>query len=525
MTSATIIAVVIVYLIVLLAIGVWGRSESRSVAGYYVAGKKLPSWVIAFSSNATGESAWLLLGLTGMGYTVGIHALWIVLGEVLGVTLGWVLVALPFKEYTDRYDSITVADYLESRFRDARHLLRLLSAIIILSMVTAYTAAQLTASGKAFGSFLGTSYTAGVLIGAAVILFYTSIGGYKAVAYSDLLQGVLMFSGLLVMPIAGISAAGGWLPLMSRLRQMDPSLLTPMGGLGFSLAGVASAVSFMGIGLAFLGAPQLLTRFISARDREQIVGGSLIAVACIIVFDTGAVFAGLAGRSLFPGLEDAETILPTMSAALFPALVTGIFLVIVLAAIMSTVDSLLILASSAVVRDLVQKIFNPRLSEWQLSLYGKLTTVVIGAAALVLALGQVRVIFWFVLFAWSGLASAFTPVVLCSLFWKRTTRAGAVAGMVGGFVATMAWVLLFKERFYDLYEMLPGFAVGFLLTIGVSLLTEAPDGAAAELEAMRPGRASLSRLAGLAAGSGESGRRADTASGCGTPRLMRKVKR
>ena len=485
MISTTIVAVLVVYLIILLAIGVWGGRESHSVAGYYVANKRLPAWVIAFSSNATGESAWLLLGLTGIGYLVGIHALWIVLGEVLGVTLGWVLVALPFKELTDRYGSITVADYLESRFDDNRHVLRILSAVVIFSMVTAYTAAQLTASGKAFSSFLGTSYAAGVLIGAAVILYYTTVGGFKAVAYSDVLQGVLMFSGLLVLPIVGISAAGGFAQLMERLHSIDPNLLEPMGAFGFSVAGVLSAVSFMGIGLAFLGAPQLLTRFISARDRTQIVNGSLIAVICIIVFDVGAVFAGMAGRSLFPGLDDPETILPTMASELFPPVITGLFLVIVLAAIMSTVDSLLILVSSAIVRDVVQKTLRSNLSESRLSLYGKLTTVVIGAGAIVLALGEVRVVFWFVLFAWSGLASAFTPVVLCSLFWKRTTRAGAVAGMVAGFLATVIWVLVFKEGFYDLYEMLPGFFVGFVATVGVSLLTEPPPRAAEELEAMR----------------------------------------
>jgi len=483
--SPTIIAVLVVYLLVLLGIGAWGSRESGSVAGYYVANKRLPSWVIAFSSNTTGESAWLLLGLTGMGYMIGVHAFWIVLGEVLGVTLGWVLVALPFKEYTDRYDSITVPDYLEARFRDTGHLIRLLSAIIIFSMVIAYTAAQLTASGKAFGSFLGTSYTAGVLIGAAVILYYTTVGGFKAVAYSDLLQGVLMFGGLLVLPIVGISAAGGWGPLMERLHLTDPNLLKPMGEFGFSTAGVMSALGFMGIGLAFLGAPQLLTRFISARGRNEIADASLLAVLCIIVFDVGAVLAGMAGRSLFPGLEDPETILPIMSAELFPPVVTGLFLVIVLAAIMSTVDSLLILASSAIVRDVVQRVFNPGLSDKRLSLYGKLTTVVIGAFALIFALGEVRVIFWFVLFAWSGLGSAFTPVVLCSLFWKKTTRAGAIAGMVGGFATTVIWVIFFKASFYNLYEMLPGFAAGFLFTVVVSLMTEAPEGAEEELDSVR----------------------------------------
>ena len=473
--DVTIISVLVLYLIILLVIGFWGRGESTSVAGYYVAGKKLPGWVIAFSSNATGESAWLLLGLTGVGYLVGIHALWIVLGEILGIALAWTLVARPFKEYTDRYDSITVPDYLEARFRDSQHLLRLLSVGIIFTMVIAYTAAQLTASGKAFSSFLGTTYITGVFIGAGVILFYTTVGGFKAVAYSDLLQGILMFLGLLILPVVGITAAGGWTSLMSQLQSVDPSLLLPMGEFGLSVPGVVSALGFASIGFAFLGVPQILVRFISARDQGEIITGSLLSVICMVVFETGAVFSGMAGRVLFPGLDDPETILPTMSAELFPALFTGIFLVIVLAAIMSTADSLLLLASSAVVRDVVQKIFYPNLSEEHLSFYGKLTTVIIGAGALVFALAEVRVIFWFVLFAWSGLASAFTPVVFCSLFWKRTTRAGAVAGMVGGFLTSMIWVLFLKEWSYDLYEMIPGFLVGFALTVGVSLFTKAPE--------------------------------------------------
>jgi len=468
------------YLLVLLAIGAWGSRESGSVAGYYVANKRLPSWVIAFSSNSTGESAWLLLGLTGMGYAVGVHALWVVFGEVLGVALAWVFVALPFKEYTDRQDAITVPDYLEARFDDRTHVFRWLSAVIIFSMVMAYTAAQLTASGKAFASFLGTSYTAGVLIGAAIVLFYTTVGGFKAVAYSDLLQGVLMFAGLLALPFVGIAAAGGWTAMIEGLRDIDPALLRPMGEFGWTLPGVVNAAGFLGIGLAFLGAPQLLTRFMAARSRDHIATGGLLAVVCIVVFDVGAVFAGMAGRVLFDGLDDPETVLPAMSAELFPAVVTGLFMVIVLAAIMSTVDSLLILASSAVVRDLGQKVLRPDLSDRRASFWGKVTTVVLGAGALVLALEEPRVIFWFVLFAWSGLAAAFTPPILCSLFWKGTTRAGAVAGMVAGFLTTVVWVVAFKAAFLDLYEMLPGFTVGFAVTIVVSLLGEAPAGAAVE---------------------------------------------
>ncbi len=469
--SPTIITIVSIYILLLLIIGFWGRKGSKDIEGYYVAGKQLPAWVIAFSSNATGESAWLLLGLTGMSYLVGFHALWIVMGEVLGVTLAWVVVARPFKKETDRLASITIPDYLEDRFEDRTHVLRILSVIIIFSMAAFYIAAQLTASGKAFESFLGTSYEVGVLIGAAIVLYYTTVGGLRAVAYSDLLQGILMVLCLIALPTIGIKAAGGWSSMLDTLLSQDPALLEPFGSFGFSPAGIASALGFLGIGLAFLGAPHLLTRFISAKDENNIITGSLIAVPCMVIFQLGAVFSGIAGRALFPGLEDPETIYPIMGTELFPEIFTGIFLVIVLAAIMSTADSLLLLASSAVVRDVIQKTLNLEWGESLLSGCGKVTTLVIGACALAFALPEIRVIFWFVLFAWSGLASAFTPVVLCALFWRGTTKAGAIAGMATGFITVILWVLVFKGRFYDLYEMIPGFIAGFAATFGVSLFT------------------------------------------------------
>jgi sodium/proline symporter len=287
-----------------------------------------------------------------------------------------------------------------------------------------------------------------------------------------------------VLPIVGIAAAGGWLTMLDSVRVQDPSLLEPLGGLGFTPAGFASVAGFLAIGVAFLGSPQLLTRFMAARDTHQITHGSLIAVICIIVFDVGAVLTGISGRALFPGLADAETIYPLMGSELFPAVFTGIFLVVVLAAMMSTTDSLLILASSAVVRDVLQKVVRPDLPQRTLARFGKTTTVVIGMGAMFMALGEVRVIFWFVLFAWSGLACAFTPVVLCAIFWTRTTRAGAIAGMIAGFVTTVAWVLFFKSGFYELYEMIPGFLAGLVFTAGVSLMTEPPTGAAEEHEAV-----------------------------------------
>ncbi len=483
MVSAPVLIVFIAYLVVLLGLGVWGRRVSGTVEGYYLAEKQLPSWVIAFSANATGESGWLLLGLTGMGYLVGFHALWVVFGEVLGVAVAWLLVARPFKAYSDRYEAITVPDFLEARFRDDRNRLRIVSTVIILGMVTAYLVAQLVATGKAFETFMGTSYAGGVLLGAAITLFYTSVGGYKAVAYTDFVQGLLMAGGLLVLALVGIHSAGGWSSMIETLRATDPALLMVFGQHGWSAQGILGALSFAGIGLGFLAAPQLLTRFMAARDDRQIVHGGFIAIVCIIIFDLGAVFAGIAGRVVFPVLNDPETVMPVMSEELFPALITGLFVVVVTGAIMSTVDSILILASSSVVRDLLQKVLRPSFSDRRLTRYGKMTTIVLGLVAIPFALKEVQVIFWFVLFAWSGLASAFAPVVLCSLFWRRTTLQGALVGMIGGCLTVLIWVVAFKSQFYNLYEMLPGFLVGGALTILVSLLTQPPANIDAEFNA------------------------------------------
>lgn len=471
MNHPHLLIVLATFLAMLFAIGIWSGRQSNTIKGYFLAGKSLPAWVVAFSSNATGESAWLLLGLTGMGYLVGVHAFWIVLGEVVGVTIAWRFIARPFKRATDRYDCITVPDFLVARFGDRKNTFRKVSAFIVFSMVAFYTAAQLTAAGKAFNIFLGTGYLTGVLIGATIVLFYTTIGGFKAVAYTDLLQGLLMLACLTALPIVGIVAAGGWSAMIDALGEQDPLLLTATGKLGLSTEGLAAILGFAGIGLAFLGAPQLLARFMAARDDRQLVRASLPAVVCIILFDCGAVLSGMAGRALFPGLGDHESILPVMSQVLFHPAFTGVFLVVILAAMMSTIDSLLIMASSMLVRDIFQKTLGSTASDGRLALYGKAATLVLGLLAVVLAMSEAKVIFWFVLFAWSGLAAAFAPPVLCALFWERTTREGALAGMVGGFTVTVVWAAFIKARFYDLYEMIPGFAAGLLLTVAVSLWT------------------------------------------------------
>jgi sodium/proline symporter len=344
---------------------------------------------------------------------------------------------------------------------------------VILTMVTAYVAAQMVASGKAFGTFMKMDYTTAVLLGAGITMAYTFVGGYKAVAYTDVVQGVMMLLGLIVMPIVAINAAGGWNAVTQELGTVDPGLLRLVGAGENGVASWVVIVSFLAIGLPFLGVPQMMVRYMSTRSERDIVQAGFISVAVILAFDVGAVLTGMAGRALFPGLGDPETIFPLLASELFPPVITGVFMVVVVAAIMSTVDSLLLLASSAVVRDLFQKILGREQSELRLTRYGKMATLLIGIVGVAFALQESRMVFWFVLFAWSGLGAAFAPPILAGLFDRRMNHAGAVAGILGGFVTTIVWVIWFKERTFELYEMIPGLAIGLGLAFVVSRLT--PD--------------------------------------------------
>jgi sodium/proline symporter len=463
-----VITVFTLYLAILAVLAIWSRRETGTMAGFFLAGRKLPSWVVAFSANATGESGWLLLGLTGMGYAVGAQALWVVFGEVIGIALSWGLVARRLKRLSDDAGAITLTDVLVARFGDPRHVLRGISVLVIVTMVTAYVAAQMVASGKAFGTFMNMDYTTAVLLGAGITMAYTFVGGYKAVAYTDVVQGVMMLLGLIVMPIAVIGAAGGWGAVASELATIDARLLDLLGGDAGGPSTWVLIASFLAIGLPFLGVPQMMVRFMSARSERDIVQAGVISVAVILCFDVGAVLTGMAGRVLFPDLGDPETVFPLLAAELFPPVITGLFMVVVVAAIMSTVDSLLLLASSAVVRDLFQMILGRQEGELRLTRYGKAATLVIGLAGVLLALQESRLVFWFVLFAWSGLGAAFAPPILAGLYLRRTNHAGAVAGILGGFVTTIVWVLWFKERTFGLYEMIPGLAVGLGLAFVVS---------------------------------------------------------
>lgn len=478
---SAVVTVLIVYLGLLVAFAVWSRRETGTLKGFYLAGKKLPGWVVAFSTNATGESGWLLLGLTGMGYAVGAQAYWVVVGEIIGIWLSWTLISRRLKRFGDEKDAITVPDVLAAKFQDRWHLIRGVAVIIILTMVTLYVTAQLVASGKAMDRFVGMDYTTGVVFGSAIIIAYTFVGGFKAVSYTDVLQGVLMLLGLIFVPVVAVYEAGGWANVMATLRAEDPALVSMFSLTEGGLSGWVAAASFLAIGVPFLGVPQLLVRYMSVDNVGELKKARLISVSVLFVFTFGAVTAGIAGRALFPEIADQEQIFPTLSSELFPPLVSGVLLVIVLSAIMSTADSLLLLASSAVVRDTVQHILGSKKSDHVLAGYGKIVTILIGIAAIVLAIEEEKLIFEFVLYAWSGLGAAFGPVILCLLYYRRTTWLGVLTGMIAGFATSIVWVEVFKAQTYNLYEAIPGFIAGLVVTWAVSALTwrpaADPDGA------------------------------------------------
>ena len=468
------VLVLIGYLVILVGLAAWSRNETHSLSGYFLAGKKLPFWVVAFSANATGESVWLLLGLTGMGYLYGVQAYWVVVGEIIGLTLSWLLISRQLKAFGDETDAITLPDVLAAKFEDRWHLIRGIAVTIILLMVTTYVTAQMVGAGKAFDGFVGVDYRVGVVLGAVIIIGYTFVGGYKAVSYTDVVQGMLMLAALIVVPIVAIEAAGGLGGVAAALNEQDAGLTDMFAPTADGISGIVFIVSFAAIGLPFLGVPQMLIRYMSARDDREVKKARTLSLVVMFLFLFGAVTAGLAGRALFPGLEDQDLIFPLLASELFSPLVAGILFVCVLSAIMSTVDSLLLLASSSVVRDTMQMIIGSTKSDRELSNIGKFVTIAIGIIAVGFALPEARFIFWFVLFSWSGLGAAFGPPVILLLHYRKTTRQGVIAGMLGGFLTSVVWVLLFKDETFGLYEAIPGFAVGFLLTWLVSRQTWRP---------------------------------------------------
>jgi sodium/proline symporter len=470
------------YMAVLIGIGIVASRRMKDMRDYFAAGKNLGFLSVAFSARATGESAWLLLGLTGMGAAIGFKAFWVVAGELIGVGAAWYFMSRRFHRMTQRYDSITVPDYLESRFRDKTQLIRKVAAFCLVVFVTIYVSAQIDATGKAFEDFLHWDYYVGAAVGFAVVLVYSVSGGFLAVVWSDIFQGFLMVIGLAVLPIVGLIAAGGWGEVTAKLAAFDPNLVSWTGG-DTSAVGIASILGLALIGLGFLGSPQIFVRFLALRDEGEIKKGMWTAIVWTLIADSGAVLIGIVGRVLLDGQDlgtGAENVLPLLVEHLLPAFLVGLYIAIVLSATMSTVDSLLVVASSAFVRDYYQQVKHPDMPDNKLLRMSRVTTFALAAVAFGLAMAvahfsETRTIFWFVIFGWSGIAATFCPTMILSLAWKGFTGRGAVAAMIAGFVGVplFKFVIIPLEGvgpFFKALDVLaPAFVVSFIVGVVVSL--------------------------------------------------------
>ena len=440
--------VLAIYFSVLLGIGFFASKKIVNISDYYVGGKKLNYWIAALSARSTGESGWLLIGVTGMGALMGVSALWIVVGEVVGVFISWQFMAKKFKRMTDEYNSITIPDFLVSHFRSSTNSIRIISAAALSIIVVIYVSAQIDVTGKTFESFLGFNYYTGIIIGFGIVVLYIFSGGFLAVAWSDFFQGSLMFVGLLALPIVAYFSLPTEDSFISGLYAIDPALLNIWGPGGFSLINFVTIVGFVSIGIGFMGSPQVYVRFMAIENENEIERGKWVAVIYTLLTDTGAVMIGVLGRYMLTKTGQdpeivlgiaGENVLAMLLNQIMPMTIIGIYIAAVLSAIMSTVDSLLVVASSAVSRDFYQQIIRPDIDEGLLINLSKKVTLILAFLALAVALlvsvlSPERTVFWFIIFGWSGIAATFCPVIILTLFWDGYTEKGAIVSMIVGFL-------------------------------------------------------------------------------------------
>jgi sodium/proline symporter len=470
------------YLLIIIVIGiVSARFSSSGLSEFFLAGRKLKNFVVALSAVVSGRSAWLLIGVTGMAFTLGAPAVWAVTGYITAEVFLFAFVGKRLRRYTELMDDLTLPDFFESRFKDKTSLLRILSVFIILIFMVSYVAAQFNAGGKAFSTSFGISETAGILITAAIVLLYTVLGGFLAVSLTDMIQAIFMIVALLILPVIAVTHMGGWSAVVDILHNFNPRFLNP-----FALA-AGGIIGFLGIGLGSPGNPHILVRYMSIKDPKDLRKSCLIGTVWNVLMAWGAVFIGLVGRAFYlkpealPG-SDPENLFPFLAQTHLHPILMGIVTASILAAIMSTADSQLLVASSGVVRDIYQKIIarGKTIDQKRLVALSRVVVLLLVIAALVFGTIAQDLVFWLVLFAWGGLGASFGPPLLLALFWKRTTRAGAAAGFISGTAVTIVWnqVTMLKDF---VYELVPAFLVSLFLTVFISLLTAPPEEAGREL--------------------------------------------
>ncbi len=473
---ATIGIIFAIYLGLMVYIGFRFYSRTSNISDYILGGRKLNSWVAAMSAQASDMSGWLLLGLPGTAYilyTGTSEAIWTAIGLWIGTYLNWLFVAKRLRAYTQvASDALTIPDFFEKRFRDNKHILRSISAIYIVIFFLVYTSAQFAAGGKLFSTIFGMNYVVGMIIGAAIILAYTALGGFTAVCWTDTIQGTIMFFALIIVPIAAASSMGGWAEVSVRLSQLTPETLGFFPELNGKVNHMLLASS-LGWGLGYFGQPHILVRFMGIQSPDAIRKSRVIAMVWVTMTLGGAILVGIIGKAMLPDLADSETVFMNMLTHMFNPVIAGILMTAILAAIMSTASSQLLVSASSVSKDLFATLFKIDEKDHRLVWISRLTVVLIAVFAMVIAFNPQSSVFGLVASAWGGFGSAFGPLILFSLFFRRMTRQGAIAGMLAGGITDVVWFYS-SGGIFNIYEIIPGFLIGSIVIVAVSLLTK-PD--------------------------------------------------
>ena len=446
-TALTVDVVMVFYLFVLLAIGWFAGRRTHGGDDFHLAGRSLGAWSAGISSTASSESGWVTLGAVGMTYHYGISGLWFAPGCLLGYLVNVYVVAPRLRQLSADQGSVTLTDVITRRWGDPKHVLRITATTIILLCMMIYVASQMTAAGKAFSTTLdlgASGYFWGVIIGAIVITIVTLMGGFRAVAWTDLFQGLLVAAGVVILPLYAVARLGGFGSLFEGLAAIDPSLLSAGGGrMGPAFWGFI--VGELGIGLGYPGMPHVVTRYMAARNDREVRRLRIIAMLWGVAVFYGAGLAGLVGRVMLPDLADGETALIALALNLVPPVIAGLLLAAVISAVLSTVSSQLLVAASAVSYDIVEGAMGKKQDDRRSLVLGRWTVAVVGLLGVLIALRGETVIFWFVLFAWSGLGASFAPLTLMALKPRLINRYGALACMLTGTGVTVVWKLGIKN--------------------------------------------------------------------------------
>lgn len=474
-----------VYFIVMLGIGFYAYKKSTSdISGYMLGGRNLSPSVTALSAGASDMSGWMLMGLPGAMYITGVSSLWIALGLVIGAFVNYLVVAPRLRTYTElANDSITLPDFFENRFNDQTRILRLVSSLVIIIFFTLYTSSGIAAGGKLFESSFGLDYEAGLYITAGVVVLYTLFGGFLAVSLTDFVQGCIMFVALVLVPIVAINDVGGIEQINNSVESINPNLLNLFSGV--SALGIMSAMAW---GLGYFGQPHIIVRFMAIRSVDDLPKARRIGMTWMIVAIIGAMATGFSGIAYVAktgiALDDPETIFIVLSQVLFSPLIAGFLLAAILAAIMSTISSQLLVTSSSLTGDFYQAFLNKEASEKKLVQIGRLSVFMVALVAIYLAYDRTNSILSLVSNAWAGFGAAFGPVVILSLHWKGMNRNGALAGVLAGAITVLIWIyapitINGQSLSSLMYEIVPGFIA---CTLAVVFVSRATGGADKEIE-------------------------------------------